>query len=205
MPAAVRNKGSRRHHSVSFINLQMIHLAERAKTLSSRLVRSPAGAGLGLSKSLRSFNDAAPAEPSNVGGGLGGATAEKAGYRHRRLLRARRERPRGRRAAKCGQQIPPSDGDCHTPLPREVRKRKDTTPPVCCPNTAAPGASGGTPGTGCNGAPPGRPIRLDFKRLFSAGPFTSSRACGTMLTRAVFSEGGAARPITASQPPVRAD
>src|SRR6516162_2399867 len=96
MPAAVRNKGSRRHHSVSFINLQMIHLAERARTLSSRLVRSPAGAGLGLSKSLRSFNDAAPAEPSNVGGGLGGATAEKAGYRHRRLLRARRERPRRR-------------------------------------------------------------------------------------------------------------
>src|SRR6516164_3195849 len=37
------------------------------------------------------------------------------------LLRARRERPR-RRAAECGQQFPPSDGDCHTPLPREVRK-----------------------------------------------------------------------------------
>src|SRR5262252_134438 len=50
-----------------------------------------------------------------------------------RLLRPRRERPRGRRAAKCGQQFPPSDGDCHTPLPCEVRKRKDTTPPVCCP------------------------------------------------------------------------
>src|SRR5262249_46034918 len=39
-----------------------------------------------------------------------------------RLLRARRERPRDRRAAECGQQFPPSDGDCHTPLPREVRK-----------------------------------------------------------------------------------
>src|SRR5215472_8517624 len=34
--------------------------------------------------------------------------------------------------------------------------------------------------------------------------FTSSRTCETMLTRAVFSEGDAARPITASQPPVRA-
>src|SRR6516164_1014401 len=31
------------------------------------------------------------------------------------LLRARRERPR-RRAAKCDQQFPPSNGDCHTPL-----------------------------------------------------------------------------------------
>ena len=29
---------------------------------------------------------------------------------------------RGRRAAECSQQFPPSDGDCHTPLPREVRK-----------------------------------------------------------------------------------
>jgi hypothetical protein len=37
------------------------------------------------------------------------------------LLRARRERPRNHCAAKCGQQFPPSDGDCHTPLPQ----RKD--------------------------------------------------------------------------------
>src|SRR6516164_2190987 len=49
------------------------------------------------------------------------------------LLRARRERPRGRRATERGQQLPPSDGDCHTPLPREVRKGKDTTPRACCP------------------------------------------------------------------------
>src|SRR5262249_45450802 len=34
--------------------------------------------------------------------------------------------------------------------------------------------------------------------------FTSSRTCATMLKRAVFSEGAAARPITASQPPGRA-
>jgi hypothetical protein len=46
---------------------------------------------------------------------------EESDYRHRRLLRPRRERPRGR-AAECGQQFPPSNGDCHTPLPREVRK-----------------------------------------------------------------------------------
>ena len=46
------------------------------------------------------------------------------------LLRARRERPRGR-AAECSQQFPPSEGDCHTPLPCEVRKGNDTTPRAC--------------------------------------------------------------------------
>jgi hypothetical protein len=40
-------------------------------------------------------------------------------------------RPSGDRTAKCGQQFPPSDGDCHTPLPREVRKTNDTTPSAC--------------------------------------------------------------------------
>src|SRR5215475_7346989 len=39
-----------------------------------------------------------------------------------RLLRPCRERPRDRRAAERDQQLPPSDGDCHTPLPCEVRK-----------------------------------------------------------------------------------
>ena len=34
-------------------------------------------------------------------------------------LPARRERPRDGRAAECGQQFPPSDGDCHAPLPCE--------------------------------------------------------------------------------------
>src|SRR5262245_64606954 len=47
------------------------------------------------------------------------------------LLRARRERPRDRCPAECGQQFPSSDGDCHTPLPREVRKDNDTTPRAC--------------------------------------------------------------------------
>src|SRR6516165_5946739 len=56
------------------------------------------------------------------------------------LLRVRCKRPRGCRAAECGQQFPPSHGDCHTPLPCEVRKWNDTTPRACCPNSAAPGA-----------------------------------------------------------------
>src|SRR5215475_576327 len=34
-------------------------------------------------------------------------------------------------AAECGQQFPPSDGDCHTPLPCEVRKWNDSTPRAC--------------------------------------------------------------------------
>src|SRR5215468_11603851 len=69
-------------------------------------------------------------------------TVEISDHRHRRLLRAPRERPRSRRAAECSQQFPPSDGDCHTPLPCEVRKRKDTTPRVRCPNCVATGAGG---------------------------------------------------------------
>jgi len=47
---------------------------------------------------------------------------------HCRLLRVR---PCGRRAAEYGQQFPPSDGDCHTPLPREVRKGKNTARSAC--------------------------------------------------------------------------
>src|SRR6516162_5391562 len=35
------------------------------------------------------------------------------------------------RAAEGDQQLPPSDGDCHTPLPCEVRKGNDTTPRAC--------------------------------------------------------------------------
>src|SRR5215813_7204283 len=75
-----------------------------------------------------------------------------------RLLRARRERPRDRRAAECSQQFPPSDGDCHTPLPCEVRKGNDTTPRARCPNCVAPGAGGnrqlgGNPSNGSTGIP----------------------------------------------------
>src|SRR5215813_10833911 len=60
-----------------------------------------------------------------------GPAVKKPDHRHRRLLRARRERPRCSRAAECSQQFPPSDGDCHTPLPCEVRKGNDTTPRGC--------------------------------------------------------------------------
>src|SRR6516162_5830309 len=60
--------------------------------------------------------------------------------RHRRLLPTRRERPRGCRAAECSQQLPPSDGDCHAPLPREVRKRRIPRHESAVPNSAAPGA-----------------------------------------------------------------
>src|SRR5262249_11357582 len=59
--------------------------------------------------------------------------AEKPDHRDGRLLRMRRERPRRRRTAECDQQFPPSDGDCHTPLPCEVRKGNDSTPRACCP------------------------------------------------------------------------
>src|SRR5262245_5397855 len=59
--------------------------------------------------------------------------AEESNHRQRWLLRARRERPRGCRAAERDQQPPPSDGDCHTPLPREVRRWNDTTPRACRP------------------------------------------------------------------------
>jgi hypothetical protein len=58
------------------------------------------------------------------------------------LLRARREWPRGCRTAECSQQFPPSDGDCHTPLPREVRKGNDTMTRACCPLTARHSARG---------------------------------------------------------------
>jgi hypothetical protein len=60
-------------------------------------------------------------------------------------------------------------------------------------------------GIGLNGLPPGPRSGLISRDYFRPGRFTSSRTCGTMLTRAVFSEGDAARPMTVSQPPVRAN
>src|SRR5262249_22130279 len=56
-----------------------------------------------------------------------------------RLPRERRERPSDHRTAECDQQFPPSDGGCHTPLPCEVRKGKDTTLRACCLNSAEAG------------------------------------------------------------------
>src|SRR5947209_6885976 len=55
-------------------------------------------------------------------GGRTRAAAQIPDHRHWLPLRARRERPRGSRAAEYSQQFPPSDGDCHTPLPCEVRR-----------------------------------------------------------------------------------
>src|SRR5215831_2168618 len=52
------------------------------------------------------------------------------GWQLARLLCARREWPRGS-GAECDQQFPPFDGDCHTPLPCEVRKGNDTTSRAC--------------------------------------------------------------------------
>src|SRR5262245_31311253 len=57
------------------------------------------------------------------------------------LRRSVHTKKQGSRAAECGQQLPPSDGDCHTPLPREVRKGKDTTPRACCPSAHGPAGS----------------------------------------------------------------
>src|SRR5262249_46853574 len=61
------------------------------------------------------------------------ALAQKSDGRQPRRLRARRERPRCCRPAEGSQQFPPSDGDCHTPPPCEVRKGNDTTSRACCP------------------------------------------------------------------------
>src|SRR5262245_51079732 len=65
--------------------------------------------------------------PMKCGHDLPGVTGrfavQESNDRHLRLLRPRRERPRGYRAAECGQQFPASNGDCHTPLQREVRSR----------------------------------------------------------------------------------
>ena len=46
------------------------------------------------------------------------------------------------RAAECSQQFPPSDGDCHTPLPREVRRGRIARHERAVPNNAARGVGG---------------------------------------------------------------
>jgi hypothetical protein len=52
--------------------------------------------------------------------GFGGPGVEKPNHRHRRLLRARCERPRSRCAAQCEYEFSPSDVDCHATLQPEV-------------------------------------------------------------------------------------
>jgi hypothetical protein len=67
---------------------------------------------------------------------------------------ARRKRPRDRRAAECSQQFPPSDGDCHTLVPREVRKGNDTTSERAVLTARHPARAGRTPGDDRRGPPP---------------------------------------------------
>src|SRR5215510_11918364 len=56
---------------------------------------------------------------------------QETNHRHRRLLRARRERPRGCRAAECGQEFSSSYVACHVTLRRGsfMQWRDDTTLP----------------------------------------------------------------------------
>src|SRR5215472_15201926 len=58
-------------------------------------------------------------DPTALGCGHRYRAQEPDGGQLARLLRARHERPRDSRAAECGKQFPPSDGDCHAPLPCE--------------------------------------------------------------------------------------
>src|SRR5262249_40439028 len=91
------------------------------------------------------------------------------------------EWPRHRRAAERDQQFPSSDGDCHTPLPREGAFAKIPRHERAV-LTARPSArvGGGTPGTGLNGSPP--TLRLAFKscllcprQLFANAAIAASR------------------------------
>src|SRR5262249_38674753 len=81
---------------------------------------------------LLQFGDKGPISQSTGDGVVEpGVEHADAGDLRGRLLRARRERPRGCRAAERDQQFPPFDCDCHTPLPREARKGKNTTARAC--------------------------------------------------------------------------
>ena len=87
------------------------------------------------------------------------------------LLRPRRERPRCR-AAECGQQFPPSDGDCHTPLPCEVRKERYHATSVLSLTARHLARAKRTPGIGCNGASPGLRLLLFCRRRSRRGSRT---------------------------------
>jgi hypothetical protein len=52
---------------------------------------------------------------------------KKPNHRHRRLLRARRERPRRRRAAEQRDELTPSNVTCHAPLPRRHAQSNNIT------------------------------------------------------------------------------
>src|SRR5262245_4529984 len=61
------------------------------------------------------------------------------------LRRSVHTKKQGSRTAECAQQFPPSDGDCHAPLPCEVRRGKNTTPRACCLTARHPARAGRTP------------------------------------------------------------
>src|SRR5262249_52928092 len=89
-------------------------------------------------------------------------TAKIANHWHRRLLRARRERPRDCRTAERGKQLPPSDGDCHTPSrARCVRERYHATSGQSClqgeASTSFCGFNCTTPAANSLRTPPSRP------------------------------------------------
>jgi len=72
------------------------------------------------------------------------------------------------------------------PLPREVRKSKDTTRRACCPNSAAPCAGGAHARHRLQRSASRPRLPAWFQEIyFRPRRFTSSRTCGTMLTRAV--------------------
>src|SRR5262252_9038183 len=94
-------------------------------------------------------------------------------HRHCGLLPMRRERPRRRRTAECGQQFPPSDSDCHTPsrarcvegrIPRHERAVPNST------DAATESASRPTNGDG---------LYLDGKLCWPIKPLTCLRPDGT--------------------------
>jgi hypothetical protein len=63
------------------------------------------------------FTQALPKPRHTIGVGLSQTGTEETYHRHRRLLTARRDRPR-RRTAERGYEFPPSNVDCHVTLPR---------------------------------------------------------------------------------------
>src|SRR5262249_39269206 len=103
--------------------------------------------------------------------------------RHLRLLRSRRERPRSR-AAERDQQFPPSDGDCHTPLPCEVRKGNDTTTRASRLHVRRAGmlvASTAIPAASFLRTPPSRPRASRRSRALVCGPHAAQRQASTAM------------------------
>src|SRR5262249_10763114 len=101
---------------------------------------------------------------------------------------ATNERRRSR-AAECGQQFPPSDGECHTPLPCEVRKGTIPHHERAVLTARHPARAGRTPGTGCNGATPSLRVRPDFKRFIFGAPLQFLSELRDDVGARAFSEG----------------